>query len=252
MFSFELDTKETSTEERRGSPKGTDFEMANGRFGQQISAIVTRCLLLRSAHQKRMMWPRPRSRMLFCNVVSGWEDAEWKRNFRIGRPTTSLCFFRAFIFSPTSLCFFRAFIFSPTSLCFFRAFIFSPTSLCFFRAFIFSRHCVNVRLYPAFSSSPEIFRYDTSFLVIPRSCACIPPSLHNSSSFALSLSQVHPRSAIFNPLFALKPVSNPSPDEGRTRMLNPGSTSSSAVADLGGFQRFPLKPPLANSIIEIH
>ena len=24
------------------------------------------------------------------------------------------------------------------------------------------------------------------------------------------------------------------------------------VADLGGFQRFPLKPPLANSIIEIH
>ena len=45
-----------------------------------------------------------------CNVVSGWEDAEWKRNFRFGRPTTSLCFF--------------------------------------FRAFIFSRHCVNVRLVP--------------------------------------------------------------------------------------------------------
>ena len=172
--------------ERRGSPKGTDFEMANGRFAQQISAIVTRCLLLRSARQKRMMWARPRSRMLFCNVVSDWEDAEWKQNFRIGRPTTSLCFF--------------------------------------FRTFIFSRHCVNVRLYPDFSSSSEIFRYDTSFLVIPRSCACIPPSLHNSSSFAVSLSQVRPRSAIFNPLFALKPVSNPSPDEGRTRMLNPGST----------------------------
>ena len=90
--------------------KGTHFEMANGRFAQQISAIVTRCLLLRSVRQKRMMWARPRSRMFFCNVVSGWEDAEWKRNFRFGRPTTSLCFF--------------------------------------YRTFIFSRHCVNVRLVP--------------------------------------------------------------------------------------------------------
>ena len=86
-----------------------------------ISAIVTRRLLLRSVRQKRMMWARPRSRMFFYNVVSGWEDAEWKRNFRIGRPTTSLC--------------------------------------CFFRAFIFSRHCVNVRLYPAFSSSSAIFYF---------------------------------------------------------------------------------------------
>ena len=77
----------TSTKERRGSPKGTDFEMANGRFAQQISAIATGRLLLRSVRQKRMMWARPRSRMFFCNVVSGWEDAEWKRNFRIGRPT---------------------------------------------------------------------------------------------------------------------------------------------------------------------
>ena len=152
-----------------------------------ISAIVTRRLLLRSVRQKRMMWARPRSRMFFCNVVSGWEDAEWKRNFRIGRPTTSLC--------------------------------------CFFRAF--SRHCVNVRLYPAFSSSSAIFRYSTSFLVTPRSFACIPSSLHNSNSFAVSLSphvHVRPRSAIFNPLFALKPVSNSSPDEGRIRLLNPGST----------------------------
>ena len=185
MFSFVLDTKETSTKERGGSPNGTDFEMANGRFAQHISAIVTRCLLLRSVRQKRMMWARPRSRMFFCNVVSDWEDAEWKRNFKIGRPTTSLCFF--------------------------------------FRAF--SRHCVNVRLYPEFSSSSAIFRYGTSFLVIPRSWACIPPSLHNSSSFVVSLSpHVRPRSAIFNPLFAFKPVSNPSPDEGRTRMLNSGST----------------------------
>ena len=169
--------------------------MANGRFAQQISAIVTRCLLLRSARQKRMMWARPRSRMLFCNVVSGWEDAEWKRNFRIGRPTTSLCFF--------------------------------------FRAFIFSRHCVNVRLYPDFSSSSEIFRYDTSFSSFHVAPPVFPPRsttpVVNSSSFAVSLSQVCPLSAIFNPLFALKPVSNPSPDEGRTRMLNPGSTQLFSV-----------------------
>ena len=51
-----------------------------------ISAIVTRRLLLKSVRQKRMMWTKPRSRTFFCNV-SGWEDAEWKRNFRIGRPT---------------------------------------------------------------------------------------------------------------------------------------------------------------------
>ena len=70
-----------STKELTGSPKGTDFEMANGRFVQQISAIVARCLLLRSVYQKRMLWARSRSRMFFCNVVSGWEDAEWKRNF---------------------------------------------------------------------------------------------------------------------------------------------------------------------------
>ena len=137
-----------STKEQRGSPKDTDFEMVNGRFAQQISAIVTWRLLLRSVRQKRMMWARPRSRMFFCKVISGWEDAEWKQNFRIVRPTTSLCFF--------------------------------------FRAFIFSWHCVNVPLYPDFSSSSAIFRYGTSFLIIPRSCACIPSLLHNSSSFAVS------------------------------------------------------------------
>ena len=35
VFSFVLDTKETSTKEQRGSPRGTDFEMANGRFAQK-------------------------------------------------------------------------------------------------------------------------------------------------------------------------------------------------------------------------
>ena len=67
MFSFVLDTKETSTKERRGSPKGTDFVMANGRFAQQISAIVTWRLLLRSVRQKRMKWARPRS---LCSFVT--------------------------------------------------------------------------------------------------------------------------------------------------------------------------------------
>ena len=52
-----------------------------------ISAIVTRRLLLKSVRQKRMMWTRPRSRTFFCNVVSCWEDTEWKQNFRIGRST---------------------------------------------------------------------------------------------------------------------------------------------------------------------
>ena len=67
--------KVTSTKERRGSPKGTDFKTATGRFAQQISAIATGRLLLRSVRQKRMMWARPRSRMFFCNVDSGREDA---------------------------------------------------------------------------------------------------------------------------------------------------------------------------------
>ena len=149
--------------------------MANGRFAQQISAIATGRLLLRSVRQKRMMCARPRSRMFFCNVVSGWEDAEWKRNFRIGRPTIYLLVLLQGLYLFAAL-----------------------------REFV-----------PDFSSSSVIFRYGTLFLVIPRSCACIPSSFYNSSSFAVSLSpHMHPRSAIFNPLFALKPVSNPSPVRG--------------------------------------
>ena len=38
----------------------------------------------------------------------------------------------------------------------------------------------------------------------------------------------------------------------RARRLAGATVVGDAVADLGGFQRFPLKPPLANSIIEIH
>ena len=35
VFSFVLDTKETSTKEERSSTKGTDFEQTNGRFAQK-------------------------------------------------------------------------------------------------------------------------------------------------------------------------------------------------------------------------
>ena len=107
-----------------------------------------------------------------------------KKKIRIGRPTTSLCFF--------------------------------------FRAFIFSRHCVNVRLYQDFSTSSAIFRYGTSFSSFQVAAHVFPPRY--TTPVVLLSPHVRPRSAIFNPLFALKPVSNPSPDEGRTRMLNPGST----------------------------
>ena len=56
-----------------------------------VTAVVTRHLLL-SVHQERTMWVRPRSHAFFREIVSGWDDAEWKRNFRVGRPTFSfLC-----------------------------------------------------------------------------------------------------------------------------------------------------------------
>ena len=52
-----------------------------------ITAIVTRRLLLLSVRQQRTMWVRHRSHVFFSEIVSCWEDEEWKRNFRIGRPT---------------------------------------------------------------------------------------------------------------------------------------------------------------------
>ena len=44
---------------------------------------------------------------------------------------------------------------------------------------------------------------------------------------------------------------HPYPAEGVGR-FSVGDEVAYTVADLGGFQRFPLKPPLANNIIEIH
>ena len=39
---------------------------------------------------------KPRSRSFFSNVAMNWDDVEWRRNFRIGKPTfhflcTQLC-----------------------------------------------------------------------------------------------------------------------------------------------------------------
>jgi len=51
-----------------------------------VTAVVSRRLLL-SIHQERTMWVRPRSHAFFREIVCGWDDTEWKRNFRVGRPT---------------------------------------------------------------------------------------------------------------------------------------------------------------------
>lgn len=52
-----------------------------------ITAAVTRNLLLNSLRQRRMVWVRPKNRNFFHEIVPGWEDEEWKCNFRVGRPT---------------------------------------------------------------------------------------------------------------------------------------------------------------------
>ena len=52
-----------------------------------ITALVTRHTLLGSVWQTRTVWVRKRSHTFFDHIVAGWDEAEWKRNFRIGRPT---------------------------------------------------------------------------------------------------------------------------------------------------------------------
>ena len=49
-----------------------------------------------ATRQRRMLWMKPRSQFFFSNIVINWEDDEWRRNFRIGKPTfrflfTQLC-----------------------------------------------------------------------------------------------------------------------------------------------------------------
>ena len=52
-----------------------------------ITALVTRRKLLGSVRQTQTVWVRNRSHTFFDRIVAGWDEAEWKRNFRIGRPT---------------------------------------------------------------------------------------------------------------------------------------------------------------------
>ena len=52
-----------------------------------ITALVTRRTLLGSVRQTRTVWVRNRSHTFLDRIVAGWDEAEWKRNFRIGRPT---------------------------------------------------------------------------------------------------------------------------------------------------------------------
>ena len=52
-----------------------------------ITVLVTRRTLLASVWQTRTVWVRNRSHTFFDRIVAGWDEAEWKRNFRIGRPT---------------------------------------------------------------------------------------------------------------------------------------------------------------------
>ena len=53
----------------------------------RITTYVTQKLLLCSVRQKRTMWVRHRSRTFFRDIVSCWDNEEWRRNFRISRRT---------------------------------------------------------------------------------------------------------------------------------------------------------------------
>ena len=52
-----------------------------------ITTILARRRLLLAVRQRRTVWVRHRSRAFLNDVVAMWDDEEWKRNFRIGRPT---------------------------------------------------------------------------------------------------------------------------------------------------------------------
>ena len=50
-----------------------------------VTALATD-LLLRSSVHRRSVWMRNRSQA-FMQVISAWDDLEWKRNFRVSRAT---------------------------------------------------------------------------------------------------------------------------------------------------------------------
>ena len=52
-----------------------------------ITALMAQRLLLLAVRQRRTIWVRHRSQAFLNDVVASWDDEEWKRNFRIGRPT---------------------------------------------------------------------------------------------------------------------------------------------------------------------
>ena len=52
-----------------------------------ITMVLARRHLLLAVRQRRTIWVRHRSHAFLNNVVASWNDEEWKRNFRISRPT---------------------------------------------------------------------------------------------------------------------------------------------------------------------
>ena len=52
-----------------------------------VTSIAAQRLLLVGAGQRRSLWMRPRSQAFFKDVVPGWDEQQWKENFRISRAT---------------------------------------------------------------------------------------------------------------------------------------------------------------------
>lgn len=60
------------------------------RYQEQIlvaSLFRAQLYLTSSSIPQRRLWMRARSQSFYSDVVCNWDDAEWKRNFRVGRPT---------------------------------------------------------------------------------------------------------------------------------------------------------------------
>lgn len=51
-----------------------------------VAAVITTNWLHLSTIQHRSLWARPRSHR-FTVIMSTWDDAEWKRNFCVSKPT---------------------------------------------------------------------------------------------------------------------------------------------------------------------
>ena len=52
-----------------------------------VMLIVMHRLLLVGVRQRRSLWMRPRSQVFFKDVVLGWDEQQWKKNFRVSRAT---------------------------------------------------------------------------------------------------------------------------------------------------------------------